>query len=54
MHDTDVRALVQCLLHSGGRDMSVSRCVGSEVDCSFICWYEEVIRNGRLDCCAML
>lgn len=40
--DTDIGSWEKCGLHCGGRGMSASRCVGSEVDCPFRCCYKEV------------
>lgn len=40
--DTKDGSWVNCPLHRGGRGMSVSRYISSELDCPFACYYEKV------------
>lgn len=42
LRDTDVGACCKSWLHCAGRGMFVSRSVGSEVNCLYVCCYEEV------------
>lgn len=54
LHGMNSRAWVKRWLHCGGSGLSLSHCVGSEVDCSFVCCYKEVkyeTWDGSVDAC---
>lgn len=48
LRDTDAGAWVKRWFHCGGRYMSLSRCVSSEIDCPLVFCCEEVVHENDL------